>query len=294
MAESTLLSRPFLERLERLTLHWQKSFSGVVGGHAPSRYAGAGQEFLDHRNFAQGDDLRNVNWRMFLRLERMFSKVFHLEPRIPMRLLLDVSSSMGTNGARKLEFAKQIAAALCYVGLVRLDTLTLHTFREQLHESTKASGGRHRYRVAEEYLQGLRAEGSTDFKAVARDFLNQYDRKGLLIIISDFLSEEDSAAPMRYLAEYGHELFLIQVWDPQDRVPDALGELELIDAESGTKLQLQFDEAAREEYTAAFDAHATDLRHLAERQGGRYFGWSTDTSLEDVFVDAMLRARGAA
>jgi uncharacterized protein (DUF58 family) len=64
-----LVDRHFLERLERLTLHWQKSFNGLVGGHNLSRFAGPGQEFLDHRNFHSGDDLRAVNWRAYLRFE---------------------------------------------------------------------------------------------------------------------------------------------------------------------------------------------------------------------------------
>src|SRR5690349_4071459 len=72
MVKAPLLSREFLEKLERLTIQWQKSFPGLVGGHNLSRLAGAGQEFLDHRNFHHGDDLRSVNWRAYLRLEKLF------------------------------------------------------------------------------------------------------------------------------------------------------------------------------------------------------------------------------
>src|SRR5947207_7510905 len=91
-----LLETPLLEKLERLTIHWRKSLPGLVGGHNTSRFAGAGQEFLDHRNFHHGDDLRAVNWRAYLRLEKLFLKMFQLEPRIPVRILLDVSNSMET------------------------------------------------------------------------------------------------------------------------------------------------------------------------------------------------------
>src|SRR5688572_21195291 len=66
-----LIDQKFLERLERLTLHWQKSFLGLVGGHNASRYPGSGQEFLDHRGFHHGDDLRAVNWRAYMRLEKL-------------------------------------------------------------------------------------------------------------------------------------------------------------------------------------------------------------------------------
>src|SRR5438132_5876181 len=127
-----LLDRAQLERLERLALQWRKSLPGLVGGHNASRFAGPGQEFLDHRQFHQGDDLRAVNWRAYLRLEKLFLKIFQVEPRIPVRLLLDTSSSMETGDAGKFNYARKLAAALCYIGLVRLDTICIQPFGEGL------------------------------------------------------------------------------------------------------------------------------------------------------------------
>src|SRR5947209_18746313 len=94
-----LIDRHFLERLERLTLHWQKSFPGLVGGHNISHFAGSGQEFLDHRSFHQGDDLRAVNWRAYMRFEKLFLKLFQLERRVPVCFLIDVSASLTSCGA---------------------------------------------------------------------------------------------------------------------------------------------------------------------------------------------------
>src|SRR5215218_6942275 len=130
MSSGSIIDQRFLEKLERLTLHWQKSFPGLVGGRIPSRFSGAGQEFLDHRHFHHGDDLRAVNWRAYMRLEKLFLKMFQVEPRIPVRLLLDVSESM----APKFQYVRQLAAALCYVGLVRLDTISIVPFTDSLHD----------------------------------------------------------------------------------------------------------------------------------------------------------------
>src|SRR5260370_38186522 len=118
MTSTPLLERQFLEKLERLTIHWQKSFSGLVGGHNRSRFAGGGQEFLDHRHFHHGDDLRAVNWRAYLRLDKMFLKMFQIEPRVPVRLLLDTSNSMASGGGAQFHYPPNLAAALCYEGLV--------------------------------------------------------------------------------------------------------------------------------------------------------------------------------
>jgi hypothetical protein len=83
MAQAPLIDQSLLEKLERLSLHWQKSFPGLVGGRNASRFSGAGQEFLDHRHFHTGDDYRAVNWRAYLRLEKLLLKLFQVEPRIP-------------------------------------------------------------------------------------------------------------------------------------------------------------------------------------------------------------------
>src|SRR4249920_3265239 len=144
MASAPLLDREFLEKLERLTIQWQKSLPGLVGGHNTSRFAGAGQEFLDHRHFHHGDDLRAVNWRAYLRLEKLFLKMFQVEPRVPVRLLLDTSESMTAHGGSKLDYARKIAAALCYVGLVRLDSIGIHGFSDRLSQRVFSTGGRHR------------------------------------------------------------------------------------------------------------------------------------------------------
>src|SRR5579871_4229038 len=149
-----LIETALLEKLERLTIQWQKSLPGLVGGHNTSRFAGPGQEFLDHRNFHHGDDVRAVNWRAFLRLEKLFLKMFQLEPRIPVRILLDTSRSMETGTVPKFEYARKLAAALCYVGLVRLDSICIQPFAANLAHAFVASGGRHRFQPAVNFLGG--------------------------------------------------------------------------------------------------------------------------------------------
>src|SRR5258708_24849795 len=144
MASTPLLDREFLEKLERLTIHWQKSFAGLVGGHNRSRFPGSGQEFLDHRNFHQGDDLRAVNWRAYLRLEKLFLKMFQVEPRVPVRLLLDTSASMLAHGGMKFDYARKLAGALSFVGPVRLDTIEIQGFGHRFSHPVISAPGRPR------------------------------------------------------------------------------------------------------------------------------------------------------
>jgi uncharacterized protein (DUF58 family) len=294
MRPAPLLDREFLEKLERLTIHWQKSFAGLVGGHNISRFAGSGQEFLDHRNFHHGDDLRAVNWRAYLRLEKLFLKMFQVEPRVPVRMLVDASESMAAHGGKKFDFAQRLAAALCYVGLVRLDTIELHSFSERLSQRYLASGGRHRFGGVMDNLAAMTTAGRTDCQRVIREFISNYSQRGLVIIVSDFLDDQGCDKPLQYLSDFGHELMLIQLWADEDRTPPWSGELELQDAETGNRLKLDFDDQARERYTRAFDAHSAGIQHLAVRSGGRYVGVPVSQPLEDVIFGEMVRARGIA
>lgn len=287
-----LVERRFLEKLERLTIHWEKSFPGLVGGHNTSRFAGPGQEFLDHRHFHHGDDLRAVNWRAYLRLEKLFLKMFQVEPRIPVRLLIDTSLSMSTGELEKFRYALKLAASLCYVGLVRLDTISIQPFSAALSDPFLCSGGRHRFGPAVDYLSAIEPSGRTNYMEVARQFLSSYGQRGLVIIISDFLDDAGCMKPLSYLADFGHELMLVQVWATEDRTPPWNGELELIDAETGDRVELSHDDEARLAYTAAFDAYANELQRMALRNGGRYVGLCTDTSIEDAIFVALMRARG--
>ena len=292
-----LIETALLEKLERLTIQWRKSLPGLVGGHNTSRFAGPGQEFLDHRNFHHGDDVRAVNWRVFLRLEKLFLKMFQLEPRIPVRLLLDCSKSMLTGGTglddgkpTKFDYARKLAAALCYVGLVRLDSICLQPFSDKLGDAFIASGGRHRFQPAANFLAALSAGGTTNFMEVSRRFISEYPQRGLAIVISDFLDDADCEKPLQFLSDFGHELILVQVWAPEDREPPWEGELELEDAETGQNVELAFDSDARAMYSTAFDEYAQGLRTIALRNNGRYVGLPTNVAVDEAIFGALMRS----
>jgi uncharacterized protein (DUF58 family) len=294
MASAPLLDREFLEKLERLTIHWQKSFAGLVGGHNKSRFSGAGQEFLDHRNFHQGDDLRAVNWRAYMRLEKLFLKMFQVEPRVPVRLLLDTSASMLAHGGMKFDYARKLAGALCYVGLVRLDTIEIQAFANRLMQRVISTGGRHRFSGVMDGLSVMQASGPTDYLESVKEFIGAYSQRGPVIVISDFLDDRSCEKALQYLTDYGYELTLLQIWAEEDRVPPWTGELDLRDAETGAGMKLDFDDDARRRYTRAFDEYSAGLQTLAMRSGGRYAGVATSQSLESVLFGDLIRVRGIA
>ncbi len=125
---------------------------------------------------------------------------------------------------------------------------------------------------------------------MARQFITKYPQRGLLIIISDFLDEADCERPLQYLADFGHELLLLHVWDQEDREPPWEGQLDLTDAETGNMLEIGFDDAARRNYTQAFDEFARHIQRIGLRNSGRYVGLSTATTIEEAVFGPVARS----
>ena len=116
-----LLNVEFLRRIDRLRIRSRGVFRGEFKGERRSLNRGTGVEFADYRVYEIGDDLRYVDWNVYARLDRLFIKLFRAEEDLPINILLDNSKSMGFGQPTKLACAKQVAAALGYVGLAGLD-----------------------------------------------------------------------------------------------------------------------------------------------------------------------------
>jgi uncharacterized protein (DUF58 family) len=220
--------------------------------------------------------------------------MFQIEPRVPVRMLVDSSASMTAHGGQKFDYARKLAAALCYVGLVRLDSIEIRGFCQRLAQRIVASGGRHRYAGVADSLAAIVPGGTTDYVASIREFISCYRQRGLVIVISDFLDDNGCERALQYLTDFGHELLLIQIWADEDRTPPWTGELELRDAETGEGLKLDFDDESRRRYTLAFDDYCDSIQTIALRSGGRYAGFSTSSSLESIVFGELIRIKGIA
>jgi uncharacterized protein (DUF58 family) len=147
-----------------------------------------------------------------MRLEKLLLKMFQVEPRVPIRILLDTSASMTTGHPPKFDYARRLAASLTYVGLVRLESILIQPFDSTLHDPIACGGGRHRFRPVVNFLEAIQPGGHSNFAQALRQFITEYPQRGLVILISDFLDDHECEKPLQYLADFGHELFVIQVW----------------------------------------------------------------------------------
>jgi hypothetical protein len=204
-----------------------------------------------------------------------------------------VSASMATGNPSKFHYLQTLVAALSYVGVLRLETITLLPFSDKLHEDFVVGGGRHRFAPAVEFLSALRPEGASRASAAIKQFADRYLQRGLLIVVSDFFDEENVLPLWQSLSMLGHELFLIHLYAEEDRTPPWKGLLEIEDAETGRVREIQFDDSARAEYERAFDEYARQLERMALRNDGRYAAVSTGTPLDQVLFETLSRLQEA-
>src|ERR1700752_619557 len=145
MADTTatpLLDPKFLAQLEQLELVSRKIFRGLMKGERRSKRKGQSVEFADYRNYVKGDDLRHLDWNLYARLDRLFIRLFMEEEDLHFYVLIDNSLSMDFGTPTKLHFAKQIAAALGFIGLVNLDRVMMEAFNNRLTQTIPALRGR--------------------------------------------------------------------------------------------------------------------------------------------------------
>src|ERR1700722_1520341 len=137
-----LLDPQFLARLEQLELVSRKIFLGRMKGERRSKRKGQSVEFADYRDYVVGDDLRFLDWNLYARLDRLFLRLFMEEEALHFYVLIDNSLSMDFGEPSKLHYAKQVAAALGFIGLVNLDRVVVEAFNDRLTQSLPAVRGR--------------------------------------------------------------------------------------------------------------------------------------------------------
>src|SRR5690348_11377823 len=169
-ATAPLLDAQFLHRLEQLELVSRKIFVGRMKGERLSKRKGQSVEFADYRNYVIGDDLRHLDWNLFARLDKLFIRLFMEEEDLHVYILLDNSLSMDFGNPTKLHYAKQIAAALGFVGLVNADRVVVEAFNDRLVQSMPAARGRRSVWRLMDFLQKLEPAGPSDLKRSLRTF----------------------------------------------------------------------------------------------------------------------------
>jgi uncharacterized protein (DUF58 family) len=286
-----LLDPQFLARLEQLELVSRKIFLGRMKGERRSKRRGQSVEFADYRNYVIGDDLRHLDWNLFARLERLFIRLFMEEEDLHVYLLIDNSLSMDFGTPSKLHYAKQVAAALGFIGLVNMDRVVIEAFNDRLTQSMPAARGRRSLWRVMEFLQKLEPAGPSDLRRALRSFSLKCSGKGIVVVLSDFMDKGGYADALRYLIARRLDIYVIQILSQEEIEPEIVGDLRLVDIEDDDVAEITVSGPLLKRYKQNLASYRAALYEFCTRRGVACLFTSNQVPF-DRLVFSYLRQRG--
>ena len=293
MASSTdtLLEPDFLAKLEQLELVSRKIFTGRFKGDRLSKRKGTSAEFADYKNYVVGDDLRFLDWNLYARLDRLFLKLFLEEEDLHFNLLIDNSLSMDFGTPSKLMYAKRVAAALGFIGLVNLDRVAVHVFNRDLEMSSAALRGRRSLWRLLDFLNRVEPAGQGNLKQALRTFSLKCSGRGIVVLLTDFMDKDGFEEPLRYLLTRPMDVYTIQILCQEELEPDIAGDLRLLDIEDEDVAEVTVSPLLIRRYQQNLAAFNQALQQFCTRRGITHVLASNQVPFEQLVL-TYLRQRG--
>ena len=286
MTDTVGLRTSFRARLHNLHIASHGSHASVHTGARRSRQTGSSIEFSDFRRYSPGDDVRQIDWNVYARSDRLFIKLREAEDALNVHILVDCSGSMDRGATNKLSYARTLAGALAYVALNDGDAITLTGFAERLRNSMTGVGAGQVDRALD-LLAGLVGGGATEFGVALREFAARRAPPGVLFLISDLMAD-GALSGLGALAEMDHEIVLLHVLDREEDIAPKVGEdVELVDCETADRLVIPGDADAAGIYKRNFHAWLEEIRGACARSQIRYVALETDWPVEEVVMQRL-------
>lgn len=284
-----MFDQEFLRKLEYLDVVARKILAGRVRADRMTQRRGVSVEFEDHRSYAVGDDLRYLDWNIYGRLEELFLKLYREEENLKLTVLLDHSESMRFGDPDKFLYARQVGAALGYIGMSNLDDAAVQSFGPDLGAATPRLRGKGQVRQLFQFLTDLAAGGETDLRRSFLRFVSLEKRRGVVVVISDLYDRDGVIPALRYLKSRRHDVYVVHVMDQQELSPAVRGDLRLVDCESGAFKDLTVTDGLRRRYVEAFEGHARAVESYCRGSETGYVRALTQVPFDALVLKILKR-----
>ena len=290
-----LLDTRLMAKLDSVDVVSRKIFSGKMQGERRSKRRGQSVEFADFRPYVHGDDLRFIDWNIFGRLDRLFLKMFLEEEDLSLIIAVDTSASMRVGSPDTFDYARRVAMALAYIGLVNQHRVSLVGFAADRLERASNLRGRRKAAEVAQWLLKLEPEGGSGFEQAMRLVGTSRQGKGVMVVLSDFLFPEGFEKGLSMVAGRGFDLFALQVLAPQvvdpSREGGVSGDLLLVDSETGVETEVTVTPELLRIYKERLDRLCGGLRAWCTRRDIVHMVVETSTPVETLMLE-YLRRRG--
>jgi len=286
-----LLDPAFMTKLDQLGLVSKKIFAGKLRGERLTKRKGESVEFADYRQYVAGDDLRFLDWNIYARLEKLFIKLFLQEEDLHVSILVDSSKSMDWGDPNKGLYARRVAAAVAYIGLVNFDRVSLYTYSQGLQKQLSGVRGRRWMFKVMEFLSSVEFDGASDLALTGKQFAIRHPQPGIVIVLSDFFEKGGYQEGLKYLLGRRYDLYTVQMLSPEEIEPTLAGDLRLTDIEDDDAAEVTIGRALLNRYRHNLQAYCSSLRDYCSRRGVSYLFTSTKVPFDQIVL-SYFRQRG--
>ena len=288
-----------LSAIADLELVSKRVVDGTISGLHRSPFHGYSAEFSQYRHYRPGDDLKYIDWKLFARTDRLYTKQFRETTNLWCQIAVDASASMDYTGSRdgavgvtKFQYARLLAASIAHLVSRQGDAVGLVTYADGIRQFLPTRGGQAHLRSLLLTLNRTEASGRTQGAAALSRTIDLLKRRGLLVLISDLYDEsEDVERALMRASHTGHEVIVFHVLTRDEVDLPFRDDVELEDPETG-RLVLSNGAAAGRSYREAISAFLERWRTRCATYGIDYVRIFTDTPL-DMALRSYLRRRVA-
>ncbi|RMD92413.1 MAG: DUF58 domain-containing protein [Calditrichaeota bacterium] len=256
------LDPKILSKIAGMELRAKTVVEGFISGLHRSPYRGFSSEFAEYRQYAPGDDVRFIDWKVYGRTDRYYVKSFEEETNLHCHILLDVSASMNyrSDGLSKLEYASYLAASLGYLMFQQKDGVGLMTFDKEIRQLIPARNKRGHLLSILRILENIQASHSTDFSLPLHQMAENLRKKGMVILISDLIDDPQAIlAGLQHFRFQGHDVLVFHIMDDTELTFPFKNATKFLDME-GSKQITTIPRLIRETYLKNLNKHIEALK----------------------------------
>ncbi|MDB2429286.1 DUF58 domain-containing protein [bacterium] len=283
------LDPELLQKLGDLELIAREVVEGLRAGSHRSPLKGFSTEFAHHRQYAPGDAIRDLDWRVYGRTERYYTKLYEAETNFDCHLLMDASSSMtyGSGKVSKLEYSKYLAAALSYLILNQRDSVGLSVFDSEMRAHLPPRSAMSIILQIEKILKEITPTPKTSIAKQLNDIALQIKRRSFVILISDLFSDVgDIMRGLQRLRYGGHNVIVFHTLDPHELKFPFKGTWQFDGLEGEEELITQ-PERIREDYLTNLNAYLEQLQSGCIGSGVDYTLVETSRPLDSLLSEFL-------
>jgi len=278
-------------KLKGFNFRTTSKVSGYKSGIHKSSYNGISPDFLDHKEYSRGDELKQIDWRLYGRHDRLYVKKFEDEVNMRWCIFIDKSASMdyGDGVYNKFEYAKKLSATLAYLLLKQGDSVGLVAFSEDDLEFIPPKSGSHFISPILDKLASLKPSGSTAIDFPILKALEAYRSDASFVMMSDFLVDPHYLEKSLKLTRSSKKEFsLFQILHPDELEFDFSGSIEFEDLETAEKVIVDTD-SLRHAYKSKMAKFIDRLKNICHENKSRYVLSPTDQKIDKSLIQIADR-----